>query len=755
MTACTFYAHSTEQKDRADWQLLKDHLMRVAALAAGFAQAFDAAGLAHIAGLLHDLGKYTEEVQRRIAGDNIRAEHAIQGARQAIARYGKSLGTLLAYIIAGHHAGLANGRDGETRSSLKERLARSATPELLPAWQTEIALPQQCPLPQNFKPHPDAALKTFQLAFLTRMLYACVVDADCLDTEAFYDKNRSALRDNGPSLAALQIELDKTLSTFKANSEVNRLRADILRHVRQQAALIPGLFSLTVPTGGGKTLTSLAFALGHALAHPSTHPFRRVIYVIPFTSIIEQTAGKFREAFGELGEVAVLEHHSAFDDKNLKDQNSKDKLRLAADNWDKPVVVTTAVQFFESLFADRSSRCRKLHNIAGSVIILDEAQTLPIDLLRPCVAAIDELTRNYRCSIVLCTATQPALLANAQHPKQGFPNGLTNVRELAPSPKDLYRKFERVRVTHIGEQNDEALTARLTENPQVLCIVNNRRHARALFDAMHDQPGARHLSTWMCARHRRQVLDAIRADLKHGRPCRLVATALIEAGVDVDFPYVLRAEAGLDSIAQAAGRCNREDRHTRDDSLVHIFRAVGWQPPLVLEQFAQAMRLTLSRHADDPLSLAAIEAYFKELYWEKGGQALDARDILGLLQDGGLDGMPFETIAKKFRMIDNMQRPIIVPFKAAGEKDSCVTAWLRELPFVKTPGCIARRLQPYTVQVPQAVFHMLRQAGAIEPVAEHRFGEQFMTLVNENPYDAQVGLRWENPVFVEAEKSVW
>jgi CRISPR-associated endonuclease/helicase Cas3 len=746
-----FYAHSTKRTDRADWQPLKDHLTRVAALAAKFAEIFNASGLAHIAGLLHDLGKYTDEVQRRIAGEDIRAEHAIQGAQQAIAHYGKQLGTLLAYIIAGHHAGLANGQNSGTRSSLKERLTRVGVPELLPDWRNEILLPTQCPAPKGFKAHPELAM--FQFGFLTRMLYSCVVDADFLDTEAHYDKaeGRPSLRDRGPSLSALRDRLEKTLADFKADSEVNRLRADVLRHVRGQAASPPGLFSLTVPTGGGKTLASLAFALDHAL----THDLKRVIYVIPFTSVVEQNAAVFRDAFGELGEAAVLEHHSAFDDKALKDQNSRDKLRLAAENWDKPVVVTTAVQFFESLFADRSSRCRKLHNIAGSVVILDEAQTLPLKLLRPCVAVIDELARHYRCSIVLCTATQPALLANEQHPDEGFRNGLMNVHELAPDPKGLYRKLERVRVTHIGAQDDKALAARLTENPQVLCIVNNRRHARALFDAIRTQPGARHLSTFMCARHRSQVLDAIRNDLVQGHPCRLVSTSLIEAGVNVNFPYVLRAEAGLDSIVQAAGRCNREGRRARDDSHVHIFRTDAWSPPAELVQFAQAMRQTLRHHEHDPLSLAAIEAYFKELYWQKGNEALDARNILGLFKDcGGIDALPFETVAEKFRVIDNVQQPIIVPFKADREEVSPVEKLLRDLYFVETPGGIARALQPYTVQVPQSVFRALREVGAIQPVEERRFGEQFMALMHEGLYDAQVGLRWESPTFVEAEENI-
>ena len=751
-----FYAHSlssddcSDCSDCSDWQLLADHLNSVAGLAASFAGVFNASDLAYIAGLVHDLGKYAEEVQRRIGGEKIRAEHAIQGAQIAIERYGKQSGTLLAYIIAGHHAGLANGRDAGKRSSLKERLRRSGIPELLPAWSEEISLPAQCPFPKGFKPHSDSKRAMLQYAFLIRMLYSCVVDADYLDTEQFYEKK--LLRESGPPLAALRTELEKTLASFKPDSAVKQLRADVLRHVRAQAPLPPGLFTLTVPTGGGKTLTSLAFALDHALAND----LRRIIYVIPFTSIVEQNAAVFRHALGKQGEAAVLEHHSAFNDDKLKDQNSRDKLRCAAENWDKPVVVTTAVQFFESLFADRSSRCRKLHNIAGSVIILDEAQTLPLKLLRPCVAAIDELARNYRCSIVLCTATQPALLANEDNPVKGFRNGLSSVRELAPEPKHLYRQLERVHITHIGDQDDDALAKRLGENSQVLCIVNNRRHARALFEAIRDEPGAHHLSTFMCARHRSQVLDRIRTDLlpKNNRPCRLISTSLIEAGVDVDFPYALRAEAGLDSIAQAAGRCNREGRNARDDSHVHIFRTDAWSPPPELEKFAQAMRLTLG-HTDNPLSLDAIDAYFREVYWQQGDDALDACNILGLIKSGGIDGIPFETVAAKFRMIDNVQHPLIVPFKADGEEESPVKDLLRKLRFVKNPNAIARTLQPYTVQVPKSVFCALRDAGAIQPEEEQRFGEQFMVLENEDLYDNKVGLLWKNPTFMEAERLTW
>lgn len=746
------FAHSTINSERSDWQPLRSHLENVGRMAKEHAAVFESHTLAEAAGLLHDLGKYTADFQRHLAGDAIRMDHATRGAIVAIESYGP-LGYLIAYAIAGHHAGLANGLEGGERTALRERLRGTGLPPLLPQWQDEIRLPEALgELP--FK--GDAAGGAmFQAAFLVRMLFSCLVDADYLDTEAFYDQvappsqqgNRSQLRAvERPSLGALRERLDASLARFSADSDVNRIRAEILAHVRNEAQHTPGLFSLTVPTGGGKTLASLAFALDHAIRHG----LRRVIFVIPFTSIVEQSAAVFRRALGELGEAAVLEHHSAFIAPLLsRDEaeryQAQEKLKLAMENWDAPIVVTTAVQFFESLFAARPSQCRKLHNIAGSVVILDEAQTLPLKLLRPAVAAIDELARNYRSSVVLCTATQPAL----QAPE--FVGGLKQVRELAPEPPALFRKLERVRVKHVGELDDEALARRMRAHEQVLCIVNNRRHARAVFQAMADLDGARHLTTLMCARHRSEVLAGVREDLWQGRPCRLVSTSLIEAGVDVDFPLVLRAQAGLDSIAQAAGRCNREGRRAAAVSEVQVFTTANpdWAPPPELKQFAQAAATVLRRHADNPLSPAAIQAYFRELYWQKGGAALDGGDLLGLLQRSRPDSLPMETLAARFRMIESVQMPVIVPF------DDTAREALQALHFADKSGGLARRLQPYLVQLPRQGFEALRKSGAIQPVAPERWGEQFMELTVMDLYDKRFGLSWDDPAFLKAESLCW
>lgn len=748
-----FYAHSTKDFSKADWQPLSEHLHAAGMLAGQKAQAFGAEPLAQVQGWLHDLGKYTLPFQARLNGSLLRVDHSTHGARIALQRFGLA-GQVLAYGIAGHHAGLANGQGEGERTPLADRL-EAELPELQAVWEQEIDLPEKLAMPPSFKHYGEnkkqaMERRPFQLAFLTRMLFSCLVDADFIDTERFYHRveNRPDYRQAGdsPSLPELREQLDAYLGQFKANSDVNRLRADILRHVRAQAGHAPGLFSLTVPTGGGKTLASLAFALDHAIRHG----LRRVIFVIPFTSIVEQNAAVFRKALGPLGEAAVLEHHSAFIQtepprSDPEKYQASEKLKLAMENWDAPIIVTTAVQFFESLFAAKPAQCRKLHNIAGSVVVLDEAQTMPLKLLRPCVAAIDELARNYRSSIVLCTATQPALEAPA------FEGGLQDVRELAPEPARLFKQLERVRVRYLGVLDDEALAEHMRSREQVLCIVNNRRHARAVYQAMADLPGARHLTTLMCARHRSAVLDEVRQMLKEGKPCRLVSTSLIEAGVDVDFPTVLRAEAGLDSIAQAAGRCNREGRRALTSSEVLVFATANedWAPPPELKQYAQAAREVLRQIDGDPLSPEAIERYFSLLYWQKGSDALDAPNLMGQLKDSRPESLPMEMLATKFRMIDSVQMPVIVPY------DGDAREALRALEFAEGCGGLARKLQPYLVQLPRQGFDALYKAGAVVPVKPERWGNQFMVLAHEGLYDRHFGLSWDDPTFIRTEHLNW
>ena len=739
-----YYAHSAF-KDQRQWQRLSLHLEATATRAAAFLDAVGLADFGRVVGLLHDLGKYTAAFQARLEGAPQHVDHAAPGAAVAIERYGSQLGKVLAFCIAGHHAGLANGVNGRQVSALVDRLGGPvASPD--PAWEREVALPDSLIVPRL---ELRSDMPGFSAAFLVRMVFSALVDADYLDTEAYYAglEDSPAVRGQHPHLADLAQRLDLHLSALHAStprSAVNELRREVLTHVRAKAAQAPGVFTLTVPTGGGKTLTSLAFALQHAVQLG----LERVIYVIPYTSVIEQTARVFRCALrNDDGDPAdfVIEHHSTFDEDRISGRESRSKLRLAMENWDAPIIVTTAVQFFESMFANRPSRCRKLHNIANSVVILDEAQTLPLKYLRPCVAVLDELARNWRASIVLCTATQPALGAS-----DGFAGGFENMCELAPAPRSLYERLKRTRMRHVGTLDDAQLAVRIRQSPQGLCIVNSRHHAHDLYQQIAHLEGTFHLTTLMCARHRREKLEVVHERLKSGTAVRLIATSLVEAGVDLDFPVVWRAEAGLESIIQAAGRCNREGRASAGD--IFVFEPEGQAAPPEIAQFADAARSVLRRFQDDPMSLEAISAYFQELYWCKGREALDAKRILGQIAERqhGLD-FPFETIAAEFRLIEDFQVPVVVPWRGESGDDDTAERLLHDLAYAPRPGPIARRLQPYVVQIPPYRRSALLATGAVSVVREEEFGQQFVVLENLDLYRADTGLSLADPTYRRTE----
>lgn len=749
------YAHSGHPDDLDSWECLVDHLVAVGALAARFAEpvGYEAAGQA--LGLLHDIGKMAEAYQLYIKGKGPSPDHSTAGAAAAHHHYGPSWGPLLAASIAGHHAGLANGAGTEGQlGSLQDRLGRFKGERRWP----EGADPPAPQLVRKSIKH----LNGFRRSLLGRMLFSCLIDADRLATEAFYVRlnGQEVQRGCGTDLVTLRDRLTTHLSELSAKASVealadpalapvNALRARVLHRVLAQAGQEPGLFSLTVPTGGGKTLASLAFALNHAVRWGR----RRIIYVIPFTSVVEQTADVFRAALKD--QDAVLEHHSGFDpDRDRGDADGPDaegrdggtKARLAAENWDRPVVVTTAVQFFESLFSNRPGKCRKLHNIAGSIVVLDEAQTLPQPLLRPCLKLIDALARDYGCTLVLCTATQPAVTSSPL-----FADGLNGVRELAPEPEDLYRALKRVRVETLpGRPDIPALVDVMRTAPQCLTIVNSRRHAADLYAALKaaDSDEPRLLTTALCAAHRRVVLADIRRDLAAGAPARVVATSLVEAGVDISFPLVMRALAGLDSVAQAAGRCNRHGEHGPQGGRVLLFNPAdedGHRPPAELKVFADTAAQVLSR-TDDPLGLDAIRAYFQELYWKKElAGALDRHGILKMLEDRADTLLfPYETVARLFRLIDDAQAPVIVPYRPAADK---IEGLIRDLSFVPSPGAIARKLQPYMVQIPRSARKRLLEAKAAQHVRPDLYGDQFVLLTNTDLYDAKAGLRWDDPTY--------
>ena len=704
-----------------------------------------------LAGGYHDIGKATEDFLRRLEGGPS-VEHSLAGAylvrknnRTGIDRL---MANLVAYAIAGHHAGLPDwSGDGSSLMARLERFELEDVKKLDPTWTSYIP-PRLESLAPNRKFNPDGEWG-FMLAMLGRMLFSCLADADFQDTEQFYarvegrtvDRTWPRLTDLLPGfISSFDAYMAKKTSSATDNP-VNRLRADVLAHVRARAGDPQGLFTLTVPTGGGKTLTSLAFALEHARAHG----LDRIIYAIPFTSVIDQTADIFREV---LGDDAILEHHSALDEEGEKCRADRDKLKLARENWDAPVVVTTNVQLFESLFSHRPSRCRKLHNIARSVIVLDEAQTLPRPFMIPIMRAIKELASNYGASVVLCTATQPALGDTS------FKTHRLELkdRELAPNPAMLSQRLRRTRLELSGEMDNAALVAALAARPQALTIVNSRAHALDLFNEARDAglEGVVHLTTRQYAVHRRRILADVRRRLVDGRPCRLIATSLVEAGVDLDFPCAFRAEAGLDQLAQAAGRVNREGRRDPDHSVVTVFKPVGYSVPREIKGLIGDFNRIKDRHGD-LFSPAAIEDYFGEVFW-RVGEGLDREGILKkLVFDAGLGSTDFayRTIGESFRVIESGLLPVIV----AAEPEA--KAALGRLGIESIPsGALARELQGYVVQVPPRARNLLLAAEHVQFEHEPLRGSQFAVLRTADLYTDEVGLIWDRPEYLSSENTI-
>jgi len=725
-----YYAHSLPGEPPEKWQPLEDHLKETAANAKEFASAFGAGDWGYLAGLWHDLGKYSDAFQQRLltvkdADGHIetksgRPDHSTAGAQYAAKSLGHA-GKILAYAIAGHHAGLPDGKSND-QSCLTKRLDKNIPDYTAsPDWLLKQSTAQNLPFTLNQKRF------SFQLAFFIRMIYSCLVDADFLNTESFMNDQKSVWRKGYPSIETIGSRLFNALDALKTNAPqtpINIQRAAILRNCMAAAECIPGLFSLTVPTGGGKTLSSLAFAVRHALKYNLS----RIIYVIPYTSIIEQNAAVFRQI---LGDEAILEHHSNFD-PDEEDHRS----RLASENWDAPLIVTTNVQFFESLFSCRSSKCRRIHNVAKSVVILDEAQMLPVPLLNPTLEALRELSINYGTTIVLCTATQPALSST-----ESFKNGLDGVREIMPEPKALYQEFRRVKTISLPKISDDEVAERIKAFNQVLCIVNTRKHARLIYEKIQAEKGAFHLSALMCPAHRTEIIKNIRDALNSGTYCRVVSTSLVEAGVDIDFPVVMRAAAGIDSIAQAAGRCNREGKLSKNGEL-YIFTPEEALPPGHFRHTAETAEMVM-RQNDDPLSLPAVEAYFRNFFWMQGDK-LDAHEILKTLTEGNKYGdYPFRYIADKYKIIENIMDTVIIPWNETAR------LIIQELRFSDFPASAARKAQRFTVQVPRRVLAQLLSVGSVE-----RIHDQFNILINQDTYRNDRGLCPEGPTFHEIENLI-
>lgn len=699
-----FLAHISEDRERM--QTVKEHLQGTAALAEAFAQPFGGGEQAKLAGKLHDIGKYSREFQHRLEGGP-KVDHSTAGGKEAF----QLRQIEAAFAVMGHHGGLPDygGKNDTGDTSTLYGRQQKKVPDYS-AWKQEIALS-----PARRPSH--IPLDNLSEAFYIRMLYSCLVDADYLDTAAFMDGTLP--RGGYEPIASLLDKLDQYIAPWwNPQNELNRKRCDILRSCLNAGENFPnGLYTLTVPTGGGKTVSSLAFALRHA----ATHGKKRVIYVIPYTSIIDQTA----EVFENILEAEnVLEHHSGVDYTMPEEEVDPALYRkaLATENWDAPVIVTTAVQFFESLYSNLPSRCRKLHNIADSVIIFDEAQTLPVSYLYPCVSAIGQLVQYYGVTAVLCTATQPAL----QSLFAELAPGLT-MREICPDTDALYQFFRRTTLRQAGALTEEELAEQLNASPQTLCVVNRRVTAQKLY-ALLPEEGSYCLTTLLCPADRKRLLEEIRERLKSGLPCRVVSTSLIEAGVDVDFPTAWREEAGLDSIIQTAGRCNREGKASAEQSIVTIFRLEGQQVPAMIRPNVDSTRHVLQTFAD-PAQPEAIESYFSFYRTLKGSAALDQKGILDAFQKG-YEGriFPFAAVANMFHLIDSPTTTIYIP---TGEGKSLVESLRAGL----ISRSLFRKLGQYAVNVYPDHLKRLLDAGAVQATESGAY-----ILTDKDLYHSSTGL---------------
>lgn len=746
----SYIAHTAEDyRGKLREEPLVDHLNEVSQMAGEFADAFGARELGEQIGLAHDIGKYSDAFQNHIKnGDNYKVDHSTAGAYELLQK-GCWCG---AYCVAGHHAGLP---DGGTDASLNDG---TLSARMKKACGGEIEDYSACVSETNLQQADQGWFSwldflgggtqkeineraAYSNSFAVRMLFSCLVDADFLCTERFMQgKEREGLHYD--SLSTLRNRFEAHIAAFyPPQGHVNELRCEVLDACLDKAAQKPGVFSLTVPTGGGKTLGSMRFALSHALY--GGNDLRRVIYAVPYTSIIEQNAGVFREI---LGKENVLEHHANFDfDFDSEGGGSEDglgeRLRLAAENWDAPVVVTTNVQFFESLYSAKTSRCRKLHNIARSVIVLDEAQMIPTAQIRPCIRALAELVVNYGCSVVLCTATQPAF-------DDFFDELGLGVREIVPDPERLSVELERVSYECLGTLSDEELALRVAEEPRALCIVDNRAQAKRIFEMLveHGVEGVCHLSTLMHPAHRQITLKTIRKRMEEPDvPCRVVSTSLVEAGVDLDFPVVFRSVAGVDSIDQAAGRCNREGKLGRAGGRVYVFEPEsGVNLPSDVANRASVTREALRASLDDDFSrigsLEAIEAYFTTLY--RFRDDLDKKRALEKLSEctpvngaphysfEPFPSFPFEEVDESFQMIEDGSIPVIIP-------DDSVARELEALDRGFATRADMRKLSRHCVNVYCDALKRLYACGAVKPVEG---AENLYLLIDASRYNEATGL---------------
>jgi CRISPR-associated helicase Cas3/CRISPR-associated endonuclease Cas3-HD len=711
-----YYAHSAPAG--LPWEPLREHLRDVAERAAVFAEPFGAADEARLAGLLHDLGKYSEIFTLRLQGREKGLDHWSLGAWAALTSC-RSIAAALA--IQGHHVGLGKG-DRDALRELEPSRLRERHPLGLRLTGSEVSILMARLAADGLElPHPSGSLydpcgPAGAGMLDVRMLFSALVDADYLETEAHFQRGPDGRKRQRPiapdlqsaeALARLEARLAELAHQSQADPKITALRADLAAACLATADLSPGLFTLSAPTGAGKTLAMLAFALRHA----HRHGLRRIVVAIPFLSILEQTARIYRDLLEPaFDERYLLEHHSLAGThrepgegrgETDAEEEARRIARWTTENWDAPLVVTTSVQILESLFSNRPSACRKLHRLARSVLLFDEVQTLPPALAVPTLAALSRLAERYGSTVVFSTATQPAFDHLSDRVGELAAPGWAP-REIVPAELRLFERARRVRVVWEAEapRSWESLAAELADAGTALCIVNLKRHAHRLAELLRSQdvPGLLHLSTNLCPAHRERVLDEVRRRLDAHEPCLLISTQCVEAGVDVDFPRVFRALAPLDAIAQAAGRCNRNGLLA--EGLVRVFLPEEdgkvLYPPGGYAQGASATLVLLRRHGSEGMDIQSTEL-FREYYlllYKLQGITEEDRGKARKLREA-MEVRDFEQAAELYRLIDQDAVNVVVPYEP--EAFAALDAELREAGRL-TGGWI-RRARRHTVSL--------------------------------------------------------
>lgn len=702
-----------------------EHSAGVANLAKSFADSFGMPDWGYILGLLHDKGKEKRQFQEYIRDVNgidghsdyskFGKAHSFVGGILAKNIYGKAFENFLSNQIISHHSGLHDYYD-------LERILKQDLPDEIRKYEDPLKLGK---IPFSFARLQGTKCMTPDVHHLSRMLFSCLVDADYLDTEAFMDINTARLRKNSISLCELLPLLEKYIEILLKkcpDSEVNKIRKQVYNRCVDTSETEKGFYSLTVPTGGGKTLSSLIWAIRHAL-HNGMH---RVIIAIPYTSIIAQTAYILKHIFGE---NAVLEHHSNFDPQSIRNSNLRHKAKLATENWDYPIIITTNVQLFESMFSNKPSDCRKLHNIVNSVIILDEVQTLPTDFLQPIVDSLKSYNNMFGVSVLFTTASQPLLsgIIEGCNPQTCF-SGIENIREIIPRGFALHDKLRRVNIDfdNTGHSYDE-IAQELIRHKIVLCIVNTRRDAQEIFKRLPNEGLTIHLSRMMYPKHVTQTIIKLKHALAENsdKVIRVIATQLIEAGVDIDFPVVYRQEAGLDSVLQAAGRCNREGKF--DSATTHVFSLNKEHNLHGSIKDANNARLNLI-DIRDWFAPETMTEYFRQLYCRK--DTFDKKDIKTLLYNPA--EMCFAEASKEFRLIEDTGKSVIV-------STNTNAPLIQQLKETGITYQLIKQLSQYSITIHERDFRKLVSFGAIEEVSESLY-----ILTDSAQYDENIGLKCDN-----------